>query len=92
MSLPAAPVAVAVAAAKLVNAAGDTFWTAAARLLLAWAVFVPTAFLVVERWHGGPIGAMVCLAGYLALLALALALRFKTGAWRKIELIEPVLV
>lgn len=84
--------AISMTLAETLRAAGDTFWTAAARLLLAWAVFVPTAFLVVERWHGGPIGAMVCLAGYLALLALALALRFKTGAWRKIELIEPVLV
>jgi hypothetical protein len=35
---------------------------------------------------------MACLVGYLALLAGAFAYRFKSGAWRKIELIEPKLV
>ena len=35
---------------------------------------------------------MACLVAYLALLALALALRFRRGAWRAIELIEPDLV
>lgn len=84
--------ATAMTLAETLRAAGDTFWTATARLVLAWAVFVPTAFLVVTRWDGGPLGAMLCLAGYMALLALAFALRFKTGAWRKIELIEPALV
>lgn len=78
--------------AETLRAAGDTAWTAAARLLLAWAVFMPSAFLVVTRWDGGPLGAMLCLAAYMALLATAFALRFRTGAWRKIELIEPVLV
>ena len=84
--------AIAMTLAETLRAAGDTFWTAAVRLGLAWAVFMPSAFLVVKVWHGGPVGAMVCLVGYLALLALALALRFRTGAWRKIDLIEPVLV
>ncbi len=84
--------ATAMTFAETLRAAGDTTWTAGARLILAWAVFVPTAYVVVEVAHGGPIGAMVCLAGYLALLAIALALRFRSGAWRKIELIEPVLI
>ena len=35
---------------------------------------------------------MLCLVGYLALLAAAFAYRFRSGAWRKIELIEPKLV
>jgi hypothetical protein len=35
---------------------------------------------------------MICLVGYLALLAAALGYRFRTGAWRRIELIEPKLV
>lgn len=78
--------------AETLRAAGDTAWTAAARLILAWIVFVPAAFLIVTRYGGGPIGAMLCLVGYLALLAVALALRFKSGAWRRIELIEPKLV
>ncbi len=83
--------AIAMTLSETLRAAGDTFWTAAARLVLAWAVFVPAAYLVVDN-GGGPIGAMICVAGYVALLALALAYRFKSGAWKTIELIEPKLV
>lgn len=77
---------------ETLRAAGDTFWTAAARLVLAWAVFMPAAVLVVMKWGGGANGAMLCLVAYLALLALLLGYRFRSGAWRKIELIEPKLV
>ena len=84
--------AICMTLAETLRAAGDTAWTAAARLILAWAVFVPSAILVVNYAAGGPMGAMVCLVGYLALLALALGYRFRSGAWRRIELIEPKLV
>ncbi|MCX5747499.1 MAG: MATE family efflux transporter [Proteobacteria bacterium] len=78
--------------AETLRAAGDTKWTAIARMLLAWGVFTPSAFIVVRVFDGGPLGAMACLAVYLALLAIVLALRFRTGAWKRIELIEPKLV
>jgi MATE family multidrug resistance protein len=84
--------AIGITLAETLRAAGDTTWTAAARLVLAWAVFTPAAFLVVTRLHGGPVGAMLCLVGYLALLATALSWRFKSGAWKQIQLIEPRLV
>ena len=84
--------AVCMTLAETLRAAGDTAWTAAARLILAWAVFVPSAIFVVNYAAGGPMGAMVCLVGYLALLAAALAYRFRNGAWRNIALIEPKLV
>jgi MATE family, multidrug efflux pump len=84
--------ATAMTLSETLRAAGDTFWIAVARVVLAWAVFMPAAYLVVTRWNGGPLGAMLCLAGYMGLLALMFALRFKSGAWRKIELIEPKLV
>jgi len=76
---------------ETLRAAGDTAWTAGARIVLAWVVFAPASFIVVRYAHGGALGAMVCLVGYLALIALALALRFRSGAWRRIELIEPKL-
>jgi multidrug resistance protein, MATE family len=84
--------AVGITLAETLRAAGDTTWTAAARIVLAWAIFTPSAYLIVTRFHGGPIGAMLCLVGYLGLLALALAWRFRSGAWKRIELIEPKLV
>jgi multidrug resistance protein, MATE family len=84
--------AIAMTFAETLRAAGDTFWTAAARLILAWPVFTPAAVLVVMVWDGGPVGAMVCLVAYLALLAAALGYRFRSGAWKKIQLIEPQLL
>ena len=77
---------------ETLRAAGDTTWTMAARLILAWVLFVPVAYVVVKVYDGGPVGAMLCLVGYIAILAGAFAYRFKSGAWRKIELIEPKLV
>jgi MATE family multidrug resistance protein len=74
------------------RAAGDTAWTAMVRLLLAWFVFMPSAYYVVRHAGGGPVGAMLCLAGYIAILAGLLAYRFRSGAWKKIQLIEPTLV
>jgi MATE family multidrug resistance protein len=84
--------AISMTLSETLRAAGDTAWIAGARILLAWGVFTPSAFLIVTRAGGGPNGAMLCLVGYLALLATALALRFRSGAWKKIVLIEPELV
>ncbi len=83
--------AIGLTMSETLRAAGDTAWPTAARVVLAWLVFMPSAYFVVHS-GGGPIGAMLCLVGYVSLLALALALRFRSGAWRRIELIEPVLV
>ncbi len=84
--------AISMTLAETLRAAGDTTWTAVVRLILAWAVFTPAAFIVVRVFDGGALGAMACLVAYLALLAGAFALRFRSGAWKKIELIEPKLV
>lgn len=77
---------------ETLRAAGDTAWPAAARIVFAWLVFTPSAYLVVSRWNGGAIGAMICLVIYVVLLAVGLALRFRAGSWKRIELIEPKLV
>ena len=76
---------------ETLRAAGDTRWTAGARLIAAWFVFTPAAFTVVH-FGGGSVGAMLCLVGYLVMLSAALGLRFRSGAWKRIELIEPKLV
>jgi MATE family multidrug resistance protein len=84
--------AIGMTLSETLRAAGDTAWTAAARFVLAWAVFLPAGFYVVRELGGGALGAMGCIVGYLALLAAAFAHRFRSGAWRRIELIEPKLV
>ena len=38
---------------------------------------------------GGDLAAVAWLAAYLGLLALVLWVRFRSGAWRRIVLVEP---
>jgi len=82
--------AVGITLSETLRAAGDTAWTAKVRIILAWFVFTPTAYATVSQ-GGGPVGAMLCMIGYLAVIAFALSMRFRSGAWRSIELIEPQL-
>ncbi len=78
---------------EALRAAGDTAWCMWARLLIAWCVFTPVAYLFVTVLGGGPAAVMWCVVFYLACLAAALAWRFRSGAWKRIELtgqVEPV--
>ncbi|MGE0400947.1 MAG: MATE family efflux transporter [Kofleriaceae bacterium] len=84
--------AIGITLSETLRAAGDTTWTAAARIVLAWGVFFPVAYVVSRYANGGAVGAMLCLVGYLMLLAGLFAYRFRSGRWRSIELIEPKLV
>jgi MATE family multidrug resistance protein len=79
---------------EALRAAGDTAWCMGARILLAWVVFTPAAWLAVLVYGGGVYTVMACLASYLFLLALTFALRFASGRWRNIDLVgsEPKLV
>lgn len=76
---------------EALRAAGDTVVPLLFRFAVAWCVFVPGTWLTVRE--GGPIAgdllAVGWLVGYLALLALTLFLRYRTGAWRSLELVEP---
>ncbi len=74
---------------EALRAAGDTTWPMNARILLAWLVFTPSAWVAVRVFDGGATAAMLSVIGYIALLATLLAYRFKSGAWRRIVLIEP---
>jgi MATE family multidrug resistance protein len=77
---------------EALRAAGDTLFCFLARFGIAWAFFVPGAWLTVRKFGGDESAAVLWLAGYLGLLALALWLRFRSGRWRTIEMTEEVLV
>jgi MATE family multidrug resistance protein len=76
---------------EALRAAGDTVWPLVFRLVLAWFVFVPASFVIVTLYDGGALGVMISLIAYLALLALLMWLRFRSGGWRHMELTEPAL-
>lgn len=82
--------AAAATLAEALRAAGDTAWALWARVVIAWAIFAPGSWLTVP---GAGAHAELVAVGwmvlYLGLLAVALYLRFRSGAWRRIALLEP---
>jgi len=78
---------------EALRAAGDTAWCMWLRLLSAWIVFLPLAWWWVTVKNGGPAGAIGAIVVYVALLSGAFVWRFRSGVWRRIELVEaePVL-
>jgi MATE family multidrug resistance protein len=78
--------------AEALRAAGDTVFTLWARVAIAWLVFAPGSWVSVRLLGGNDAVAVAWLAGYIALLAIVLLLRFRSGAWRRIVLVEPAVV
>jgi MATE family multidrug resistance protein len=76
--------------AEALRGAGDTVFPMAARIAIAWALFVPGSYVSVRYLGWGDVGATVWLVAYLAVLAAAVAFRFRAGNWRRIELVEGV--
>jgi MATE family multidrug resistance protein len=76
---------------EALRAAGDTAFTLWARVAVAWLVFAPGSWVSVRVLGGGDVAAVGWLVAYLALLAAVLFLRFRSGAWRRIVLVEPPL-
>ncbi|MDF1561506.1 MAG: MATE family efflux transporter [Deltaproteobacteria bacterium] len=86
--------AAALTLGEALRSAGDTAWVLWARVVIAWVIFTPSAYFAVRMMEGGHIAAMLCVAGYIALLAVVLVFRFRSGAWKEIDLTgaDPVLV
>lgn len=74
---------------EALRAAGDTAFPMWARGVIAWGIFLPGSWISVRVLGGGERVAMAWLLAYLGLLALALVVRFRGGAWRRIRLVEP---
>lgn len=72
--------------AEALRAAGDTTFTAWARAIIAWVLFVPGAYVSVKVLGGGIGWAVAWLSAYLGVLALVLWLRFRTGKWKTLDL------
>jgi MATE family multidrug resistance protein len=73
---------------EALRAAGDTAWCMWTRLVSAWTIFVPVAWYVVSVRGGGSSAAIGVTVFYIAVLAAAFVWRFRSGAWRRIELVE----
>jgi MATE family multidrug resistance protein len=80
--------AIVMSVSEAMRAAGDTAFSLWARLLIAWLLFVPGSWLAVGVLGGGAVAAILAIVAYMAVLAGVLALRFRSGAWRKIALTD----
>jgi len=80
--------AVGLSIGEALRAAGDTAWCMWARLAAAWTLFLPVAWWAVTVRGGGPTTVIAVIVFYLAVLAVAFVWRFRSGAWRRIELVE----
>jgi MATE family multidrug resistance protein len=74
---------------EALRAAGDTLFAMWARVVIAWGVFLPGTWLTVRVLGAGDAVAVGWVVGYLAVLACVLWLRFRSGVWRRIRLVEP---
>jgi MATE family multidrug resistance protein len=80
--------AIAMSFSEILRSAGDTAWPMWARLIIAWVLFLPLSYVCVIVLEGGGMAAIGCMIAYLMALAGMLALRFRAGVWRSIELTQ----
>jgi len=78
--------AVAIVADGALRGAGDTRWPFLVRFALSWGVFLPLAWGFGFYLEGGLTWAWVGGLIYIAILSGCLIWRFRSGAWRHIEI------
>ena len=78
--------AIGMTTGEVLRAAGDTAWAMYARIAVAWLWFAPLSFVFVRILGGDHVVAMLTLIAFLAMLALVLQIRFRSGKWRKIDI------
>ncbi len=77
--------------------AGDVVVPAALVIPVSWLIFVPLAHALtfapgqgwvsfLPQWGYGPVGGWAALVFYVMLLGSALCLRWRSGAWQRINL------
>jgi MATE family multidrug resistance protein len=78
--------AIAIVSDGALRGAGDTRWPFVMRCLLSWLVFLPLAYLLAVPVGWGLTGAWLGGLGQILLLAILLVFRFRSGAWRRIQI------
>ncbi|MBW2371275.1 MAG: MATE family efflux transporter [Deltaproteobacteria bacterium] len=78
--------AVAIVASGSLRGAGDTRWPFVVQTTLAWLAFLPLAWICGVWLGAGLMGAWLGGCGYVALLSLALRWRWRSGAWKGMEI------
>ena len=81
--------AAAICLTGALRGAGDTVWPGVVTMALSWTCLLGLGTLFTHAMPGwGSIGPWVAAAIFITLLALAMAYRFYSGAWKRIEVID----
>jgi MATE family multidrug resistance protein len=78
--------ATAIVTSGALRGAGDTRWQFVVQTLLGWGLLLPLAWGIAVVMEGGLMGAWFGALGHIAVLALCLVWRFRSGAWQTIRI------
>lgn len=78
--------AIVMGLSEALRAAGDTAWCLWARVACAWLLWLPATFVVLRVYDGGAPAAIWCMVAYFVALTGVVGWRFRSGAWRQINL------
>jgi MATE family multidrug resistance protein len=81
--------AVAIVLSGALRGAGDTVWPGVATILLSWTCIIGGGHAIIALAPGlGSLGPWIGTATYLILLGTALMVRFVSGRWKSIVLVD----
>jgi len=66
--------------------AGDTRFPALMQISYAWLVFLPAAYFLTYKMDKGVVGAWLAATFFVIVLGITLVLRWKSGAWERIDI------
>lgn len=80
--------ACAITLVAALRGAGDTVWPGVATAILSWTFIVGAGYLIIQiRPEWGSVGPWAGAASFIITLAIALAWRFSSGKWKRIDLL-----
>ncbi|MCA1961427.1 MAG: MATE family efflux transporter [Desulfomonile sp.] len=68
--------------------AGDTRFAMWMQIVCAWVLFVPPVYIIIERLGLGLVAAWCWGLVYVIILGVVFWLRFRSGAWRRIDMLR----
>lgn len=81
--------AVGITMVGALRGAGDTLWPGVVTMILAWSLIIAGGGAIIRLWPElGALGPWIGAAVYIIAFALAMAWRWKSGAWRRMKLVE----
>lgn len=81
--------AMAITFVGALRGAGDTIWPGVVTAVLSWVWIIGGGYLAIELFpEWGSLGPWTGAAAFIITLALALAWRWKSGAWKRIKVVR----